>query len=202
MIHVKVKNKINGKEFKAQFETKVEADNWLQKHIDKNTFGKKAHTIRLEQKPKKGEYKTVEDYQLDPVTMELVLDEDGMPIVSGYNYVVEVPCEYEVEIYEAQTDLSPEDYIVKLRKNRDEVLSLTDFTQIADCPIDNEIKKIFREYRQYLRDFTKGITIESVINIKLQSFHEFYRKKYIEVSTIILNKTNNINNKIIQKLEQ
>lgn len=200
MIHVKVKNRVNNKEFQAQFETRQEADSWLDSHIRKDTFGKKAHKVYLDKKPKEAGYKILEDYEIDPVTMELVLDEDGMPVVSGYKYQVEVPCEYDITIQEAETSLDAPSYLALLRKNRNEVLSITDFTQIADCPISPEIKKLFREYREYLRDFTRGVTLESVRNIKLQNFHEFYRKKYIEVSSLILNSTNNINEKIKQIL--
>jgi len=199
MYHVKVSN-IHGKEFAAKFETRTEAENWLNKHIKNGTFGKQERKVIESKAPKNLEYKEVEKYKLDPVTFELVLDEDGMPIVEGVEYLVTYPCEYSVIIEEAQTSLDAPSYLALLRKNRNEVLSITDFTQIADCPISPEIKKLFREYREYLRDFTRGVTLESVRNVKLQNFHEFYRKKYIEVSSLILNSTNNINEKIKQIL--
>lgn len=42
-----------------------------------------------------------------------------------------------------------------VRAQRDKLLAETDWTQVADAPIDDETKKAFRVYRQALRDITE-----------------------------------------------
>lgn len=42
--------------------------------------------------------------------------------------------------------------IDKIRVKRDELLRLSDFSQLPDAPFSSEKKKQYREYRQYLRD--------------------------------------------------
>jgi hypothetical protein len=200
MFHVKVSN-IHGRQFSAKFENKVDAENWLQGHINKENFGKNAREVRQENKPVNLEYKEVEKYKFDPSTYEIVLDDLGLPVVEGIEYLVTYPPEYSYTIEETETSLEPEEYLRLLTDKRDLILEKTDFTQIADCPLEPEIKKLFREYREYLRNFSKGETLKSITKLKLQNFEQFYRKKYIEVSNSIISKTKKINDKINKILE-
>lgn len=43
----------------------------------------------------------------------------------------------------------------KVRMERNYLLSETDYTQLSDAPITEEDKAKYREYRQYLRDYTE-----------------------------------------------
>ena len=42
-----------------------------------------------------------------------------------------------------------------VRKMRDDMLLRTDWSQISDAPIDTKTRKLYRDYRQYLRDVPK-----------------------------------------------
>lgn len=48
--------------------------------------------------------------------------------------------------------LSDEEKARNLRNERNELLRLTDFTQINDAPLDGKEKNSYAAYRQYLRD--------------------------------------------------
>ncbi|MGN1078951.1 MAG: tail fiber assembly protein [Alphaproteobacteria bacterium] len=48
--------------------------------------------------------------------------------------------------------LSDEKKAQNLRNERNELLRLTDFTQINDTPLDEKEKSAYAAYRQYLRD--------------------------------------------------
>lgn len=45
MYEIKVKNEVNGREYAAKFEDKAEKDAWLDKHINKETWGKNQRQI-------------------------------------------------------------------------------------------------------------------------------------------------------------
>ena len=49
-----------------------------------------------------------------------------------------------------------EDIQSNMRSLRDEYLAYYDYTQLADAPYSEEEKKVFADYRQYLRDYTKS----------------------------------------------
>ncbi len=48
-----------------------------------------------------------------------------------------------------------DDLKIAIRTERNTILKETDFTQLADAPFTEEEKASYREYRQYLRDFTE-----------------------------------------------
>lgn len=195
MFKISVSN-IHGGSWTSTKNTQLEADQWIEKHKKNGTFGKEERKVRQDTKPKDLEYEEVAKFKLDKNTYELILDEDGMPVEEGVEYIVTYPCEYKIEIEEMVTELSREDYTKKLLDCRQRILDRTDFTQIPDCQFSPEIRKMFREYRQQLRDMTKHYNEKTVVNFKLKDFHEWYRKKYIEVSNKILKQTENLNEQI------
>lgn len=67
-----------------------------------------------------------------------------------------------------------------LRLKRDFILSSTDYTQLADCPLDSKTKQLYREYRQFLRNLTLNYNDESIDKAKVMSFDEwseFFNRK-------------------------
>lgn len=61
-----------------------------------------------------------------------------------------------VRTFELQDAHPKEDEILwkRVRSKRDKLLAETDWTQLADAPIDKATKKLFASYRQALRDVT------------------------------------------------
>jgi hypothetical protein len=60
-----------------------------------------------------------------------------------------------------------------LREERSLVLAQTDWTQIADNQMDTKTRHLYREYRQYLRNFPLGYNDSSVEIYKVMSFEEW-----------------------------
>ena len=57
---------------------------------------------------------------------------------------------------EPEPEPTPEQKQEMVRVVRNGYLSATDFTQLADAPFSVAEKATYAEYRQYLRDYTKG----------------------------------------------
>ena len=67
----------------------------------------------------------------------------------------------------------------ELRRKRDFFLQLTDYTQLADCPLDTKTKQLYREYRQFLRNLPLCYNDESISKANVMTFEawrEFYKK--------------------------
>lgn len=83
--------------------------------------------------------------------------EEPLPEKEGY-YVVWDGEDWKYEkIHEPPVPPEPTEEELKeqVRKVRDGYLSYWDFTQLIDAPFTEEEKEKYREYRQYLRDYTK-----------------------------------------------
>lgn len=66
-----------------------------------------------------------------------------------------------------------------LRIKRDWMLKETDFSQLADAPMNNAEKGKYREYRHYLRNIPLNFNEESIGRAVIMSFEdwkEFFRK--------------------------
>jgi hypothetical protein len=61
----------------------------------------------------------------------------------------------------------------RLRFYRNQSLRETDFTQLADAPIDNKLKSFYRLYRKYLRDLPSNFNSETVKEAKVMNFKEW-----------------------------
>ena len=172
MFKISVSN-IHGGSWTSNKDTLLEAEQWIEKHKKNGTFGKPERKVREDKKPRDLEYKEVPKLKLDPVTYELVFDENDMPEYEGVEYEVIYPCEYEIKIEEVGSVLSIEECWKKLREERDKILKSTDYTQLADAPISSEVKRLYREYRQYLRKLPNSYTDEYIAYYKVESFIEW-----------------------------
>jgi hypothetical protein len=65
-----------------------------------------------------------------------------------------------------------------LRDKRRHILDCTDWLFVSDFRVDTKFRKIYMEYRQYLRDLPKIIGKEGVIN--LEEFDHYLRRRYPE----------------------
>lgn len=61
----------------------------------------------------------------------------------------------------------------KLRAKRNQLLEQTDKTQLPDFPITTQIRGLYRQYRQYLRDITKLYNDQTVGEAKVKTFEEW-----------------------------
>lgn len=178
MFKISVSN-IHGQSWTKTAETENEATIWIEKHKSKKTFGLPERKVRQDKKPRDLEYTEVEKYKLDLHSFELILNEEtGMPEVDGIEYEVIYPCEYEIIIEEVGSVLDIEDAWKGLREKRDKLLRDTDYTQLADAPIKPDAKKMYREYRQYLRRLPNGYNDEHIRSYKIESFREWRNRVY------------------------
>ena len=79
---------------------------------------------------------------------------------------------FEVKIQKEDKGTLEETWML-VRQKRSRLLSQSDWTQLADSPLDTQEKKEWRAYRQYLRNFTKLHNDDSIIYAKIYSFEEF-----------------------------
>lgn len=149
-------NKLN-REFMAEFGTKEECEAWVKNHKLK---GKDRVIIRSFQK-------------LDG--FKVLLEE--VDFMGNNEYVLEGPCEYEVE-YIHDNPVSTQEYKDALAKEIKKKLKDTDWSQLADAPIDTKERKIYREYRQYVRKKEKDYNEETIKNWKILTYKEYVRIKY------------------------
>jgi hypothetical protein len=61
----------------------------------------------------------------------------------------------------------------ELRENRNEALKNTDWTMLADAPIEMKERLEYRKYRQYLRDLPASYKSETIQNYKILTFSEW-----------------------------
>lgn len=57
---------------------------------------------------------------------------------------------------------TPEEFFEALKSIRGWMLTESDWTQTADCPLDEETKLQWRIWRQAMRDITKNVTVETI----------------------------------------
>lgn len=88
------------------------------------------------------------------------------------------PGEYKVTIVEDEAQLLKERY-EKFIDNRNKVLKSTDWTQLADTLITKpKLKRVYREYRQYLRDLPRNVDPRAEGSLKITTFEEFLDIKW------------------------
>ena len=67
----------------------------------------------------------------------------------------------------------------KIRDQRVQKLRDTDWTQLADSPLDTKQKMEYREYRQYIRDIPELFKRSQILELKVMSFDEWKQNKPI-----------------------
>ena len=88
------------------------------------------------------------------------------------------PSDYKISIIEDEIELLKERY-EKFIEKRDSILKDTDWTQLSDTFIKKpKLKKMYREYRQYLRDLPLGVDPKIEKNLTIATFEEFLRNKW------------------------
>lgn len=149
-------NKLN-REFMAEFDTKEQCDIWVKNHKLK---GKDRVIIRSDKKLN-GFKILLEDINTN----------------GKVEYVLEGPCEYEVE-YIHNNPVTVEEYKKELCKEIKKLLIDTDWSQLADAEISTEERRLYKEYRKYIRRKTKEYNDETIQNWKILSYKEYVRMKY------------------------
>lgn len=85
--------------------------------------------------------------------------------------------EYEVEYIQQHLD-DRESKMKHLRAKRNHILDKTDWLFVSDFRTKTKHRKIYMEYRAYLKDLPKIIGKEGVIG--MEEFDHFLRRKYPE----------------------
>lgn len=152
---------------RAGFNTKGEAEAWLKKKEESVAIPWGMQKKRwATQKPK------------DNIFLEeRVLEFDGK---KHKQYLL--PAEYTVEIKDNRDVLRKLEVKAKwnnLRKERDEMLQKTDWTQLADAPIDSNQKCEYREYRQYLRNIPTLYQNKQILKLQVMSIEDWRQNKPI-----------------------
>jgi hypothetical protein len=185
MKRITAKNLKSGREFGPLVLSDSDAAVYLEKHIGKkSTFGRNEREVLITEESRipADAVSIVEQevYLLDELTQEIVLDDLGMPVVDPDNkmFKVVLPKEHDVQVEDVTSELSLAEAKAKLRKDRDELLASLDFTQLADAPITSEQKRLYREYRAYLRKLPAQHTDESIGTAKIETFQEFKNRVY------------------------
>ena len=108
------------------------------------------------------------------------VEDQGMPVVDPDNrqYRVLLPKEYDLSVEDVTSELTIAESWAKLRSERDVILASLDFTQLADAPITSDQKRLYREYRDYLRKLPSQYNDETVVNYKIESFQEWKNRVY------------------------
>jgi len=65
----------------------------------------------------------------------------------------------------------------KITDERNIKLSSTDWTMLADAPLSGDNKKLYRDYRQYLRDIPDLWKREQINELKVMTFEEWQDNK-------------------------
>lgn len=103
---------------------------------------------------------------------ELILEEEDETIADKRLTVLE-----NLILQDKASKMEVEMERVRLERNR--MLQLTDFSQLADVPLSNEEKKKYRQYRRYLRELPKLIEREQVLEFKVLSYTEWCNKPVV-----------------------
>jgi len=157
MIRVNIRNHKTEQDFSATFDTQEEAELWVKKHRPK---GKDAQIV------------TAPSLIAGAKFLEEVSGPMGVKLIKQ-----EFPADYTVEyiddiLYDRQNRLEA------LRRERNNILCKTDWLFLPDVKIDSKYRKIYLEYRQYLRDLTKSVGTS--LEIKIEPFENRLRRIHPE----------------------
>lgn len=154
MIKVIITGK-NGGSFANTLPSKQEAEEWVKNHKAK---GKDAQIVTTPNRIDGAKF--IEEVD-GPMGVKLLKQE--------------LPADYTVEYIEEHLYNRQQKW-EQLLQQRDQILCATDWLFIADVMIDQRHRKIYMEYRQYLRDIPQKTKQTDVIQI--ESFGQFARRNY------------------------
>jgi len=152
MYRLIAKNYLYNKEFITEHVTLPEAEKFAKEQADRRIWGLPERWIE------EANVLTVERSRVK-----------NKRIVDGITQCFLI-ADYDFAIEKIQDFTETIDYWETLRIHRTEQLYKTDWTQLADSPLDQNVKKLYREYRQYLRDLTKNYDDKTVKKYKIMSF--------------------------------
>ena len=156
MIRVIITRK-DGAKYSGSFESQQEAKHWVKNHKAK---GKDAQIITTPNKIEGAKFLEEVD---GPMGVKLLKQE--------------LPAEYTVEyIDEALHDR--ENKKEALRKERDRILCATDWLFMSDVKVDQKHRKLYMQYRQYLRDLPRRLG--DAAEIKIEPFEHWLRRLHPE----------------------
>lgn len=153
---VKITNLKNKREFAANFSTQEEAENWVRNHKHKGA------DERIMYAPS----------ELDGAE---VLGQEKTPM--GTTYKLKFPAEYKVEYFDYDKN-AVAGHWKAFKEKRLEILRDTDYTQLPDVPITTEQRKIYRVYREYVRNKKNNYKDENIHEWKILTFEEFKQMKF------------------------
>lgn len=100
---------------------------------------------------------------LMPADVARVVDTRPAPSIDDKNATESLlPSEYVVTVEDITQEIKDKK-MAAIRAERNKRLTATDFTQLADAPLDAPQKQAMREYRQALRDLPETVTNPDVV---------------------------------------
>ena len=145
------------KKFMAEFDTKAECDNWVKNHklkgkdkvVKKSNVIEKGYNIILEEVKDNGEVE----------------------------YILEGPAEYSVDYLE-ENPVTVKEYRAALDAKMKEILLDTDWSQLSDAPLKTEERRIYKKYREYVRNKRKEYNDNNIKNWKILTYKEYVRMNF------------------------
>lgn len=145
------------KKFMAEFDTKAECDNWVKNHklkgkdkvVKKSNVIEKGYNIILEEVKDNGEVE----------------------------YILEGPAEYSV-YYLEENPVTVKEYRAALDAKIKEILLDTDWSQLSDAPLKTEERRIYKKYREYVRNKKKEYSDDNIKNWKILTYKEYVRMNF------------------------
>lgn len=120
----------------------------------------------------------VEDYKVTPEERPFICDEmtelKNGEIVRLYR----ITEGFQIELEEVKdSSFVLEEVWERFRYLRTEMLKLTDWSQMADVIMSQDLRKQYRSYRQYLRDLPTLHSDSTIVLAKVYDFNEFLNGK-------------------------
>ena len=153
---VVITNLENGRKFAASFDSRLTAEMWVKNHKHKGT------EERILYSPSE-----IEGF--------ITLGEEKSAM-GGITYKLKQPKGYKVEYFDY--DINDVDkHWKEFRDYQNKILRDTDYTQLPDIPITTEERRIYRNYREYVRNKENDYRDDTIYTWKILSFDEYKQLK-------------------------
>lgn len=172
-----IKVKVTGSKFSTpiekDFNSKEDAEKWIQKHSNLGSWGNPDTWIDIQNK---------EDTANFPLCREIIRETtvSGKIVDKEVIYSCLLKGDYTVEL----TTILYDDFelnLSKFREKRDALLAKSDKYMLADYPIQAKLRQLIKEYREYLRDCPKEMTKDNVELVKIKTFKEYVQFKHGDI---------------------